>query len=41
MFTKGDFDMTIISHVEARDIVLYGNPNYYWHYDNPEVQPAR
>jgi peptide/nickel transport system substrate-binding protein len=38
VFTKGDFDMTIISHVEARDIVLYGNPDYYWHYDNPEVQ---
>lgn len=37
VFTKGDFDMTIISHVEARDIVLYGNPDYYWHYDNPEV----
>jgi peptide/nickel transport system substrate-binding protein len=38
VFTKGDYDMTIISHVEARDIVLYGNPDYYWHYDNPEVQ---
>lgn len=38
VFTQGDFDMTIISHVEARDIVLYGNPDYYWHYDNPEVQ---
>ncbi len=38
VFTKGDYDMTIISHVEARDIVLFGNPDYYWHYDNPEVQ---
>lgn len=38
VFSQGDFDMTIISHVEARDIVLYGNPDYYWHYDDPEVQ---
>ena len=38
VFSKGDYDMTIISHVEARDIVLFGNPDYYWHYDNPEVQ---
>ena len=32
-----DFELTIISHVEPRDIVQYGNPDYYWNYDNPEV----
>jgi peptide/nickel transport system substrate-binding protein len=37
-FTNGDFDLTIVSHVEARDTNLYGNPNYYWHYNNPQVQ---
>jgi peptide/nickel transport system substrate-binding protein len=37
-FTKGDFDLTIVSHVEARDTSLYGNPNYYWHYNSPKVQ---
>jgi peptide/nickel transport system substrate-binding protein len=37
-FTKGDFDLTIVSHVEARDTSLYGNPNYYWHYNNAQVQ---
>jgi len=37
-FTKGDFDLTIVAHVEARDTSLYGNPNYYWHYNNPQVQ---
>ena len=37
-FIKGDFDLTIVSHVEARDTNLYGNPDYYWHYDNQQVQ---
>jgi peptide/nickel transport system substrate-binding protein len=37
-FTNGDFDLTIVSHVEARDTNLYGNPEYYWHYNNPQVQ---
>jgi peptide/nickel transport system substrate-binding protein len=32
-----DYDLTIIDHVEERDIGNYGNPKYYWHYDNPEV----
>jgi peptide/nickel transport system substrate-binding protein len=32
-----NFDLTIIDHVEERDIFNYGNPNYYWHYDNPQV----
>ena len=34
VFTKADYDLTIISHVEARDVDLYGNPKYYWRYDN-------
>jgi peptide/nickel transport system substrate-binding protein len=37
-FTNGDFDLTIVAHVEARDTNLYGNPNYYWHYNNAQVQ---
>jgi peptide/nickel transport system substrate-binding protein len=37
-FTRGDFDLTIVSHVEARDTNLYGNPNYYWHYNKSQVQ---
>jgi peptide/nickel transport system substrate-binding protein len=32
-----DFDLTIINHVEERDIGNYGLPSYYWHYSNPEV----
>jgi len=37
VFTKGDYDMSIVAHVEPRDIVQYGNPAYYWHYKNPLV----
>jgi peptide/nickel transport system substrate-binding protein len=32
-----DYDLTIIWHVEERDIGNYANPKYYWHYDNPDV----
>lgn len=36
IYTKGDYDMTIVAHVEARDIVNFANPDYYWHYGKPE-----
>jgi peptide/nickel transport system substrate-binding protein len=32
-----DFDLTIVNHVEERDIGNYANPKYYWHYSNPDV----
>lgn len=38
VFGNGQFDMTIIAHVEPRDIAQFGNPQYYWHYDSPAVQ---
>ena len=38
IFLGGDYDMTIIGHSEPRDISIYGNPKYYFHYDNPVVQ---
>ena len=38
VFTKADFDLTIVAHVEARDTSLYGNPDYYWRYNNAKVQ---
>ncbi len=38
VFTERDYDLSVINHVEPRDIVQYGNPDYYWAYDNPEVQ---
>lgn len=32
VFTNGDYDMTIVAHVEARDLGKFANPKYYWHY---------
>jgi peptide/nickel transport system substrate-binding protein len=32
-----DYDLTIINHVEERDIGNYANPKYYWHYNNTDV----
>lgn len=36
VYGQGDYDMSIISHVEPHDISNFANPEYYWHYDNPE-----
>jgi len=30
---KGNFDLTIVNHVEPLDYMQYANPNYYWGYD--------
>ncbi|WP_132119760.1 ABC transporter substrate-binding protein [Actinocrispum wychmicini] len=38
VFTDHDFDMSIIQHVEARDIVTFDSPKYYWGYDSPKVR---
>jgi peptide/nickel transport system substrate-binding protein len=38
VYTNGDYDLTAVLHVEPRDIANYANPEYYWHYDSPEVQ---
>jgi peptide/nickel transport system substrate-binding protein len=31
---KGNFDLTVISHVEPLDFDRYGDPAYYWGYDS-------
>ena len=38
VFTNGDYDMTIVAHVEPRDLVKWADPKYYWHYNNPQLQ---
>ncbi len=35
-FGKGDFDLTIVLHVEPFDLGNYANPAYYWGYNNPK-----
>ncbi|MGD9739678.1 MAG: ABC transporter substrate-binding protein [Bauldia sp.] len=37
IYQQQDFEATLQEHVNHRDIVFYGNPNFYWGYDNPEV----
>jgi peptide/nickel transport system substrate-binding protein len=32
VFTNRDFNMTIVDHVEARDVGNYATPGYYWNY---------
>ena len=39
VMTDQDFDMSIVAHVEPRDLpTLFGNPAYYTSYNNPQVQ---
>ncbi|MET7990607.1 ABC transporter substrate-binding protein [Amycolatopsis sp. NPDC005232] len=38
VFTDHDYDLSIIQHVEARDITTFGKPTYYWGYDSKRVQ---
>jgi peptide/nickel transport system substrate-binding protein len=38
VFKQADYDMSLINHVEPRDLgALFGNPKYYLRYDNPKV----
>ncbi|MFD2352822.1 ABC transporter substrate-binding protein [Nonomuraea ferruginea] len=36
VFTKADYDLSIINHVEPRDIRIFADKSYYFRYDNPE-----
>lgn len=38
VYQKADYDMTIVAHVEPRDLDRFANPSYYWRYDNAEFQ---
>jgi len=40
IFKKKEYDLTMIGHVEAWDIGIYANPNYYFQYDSPEFRDA-
>ncbi len=37
VFKERDYQVTLQEHVNDRDVVWYGNPDFYWGYDNPEV----
>ncbi|MCR5290409.1 MAG: ABC transporter substrate-binding protein [Treponema sp.] len=38
VFKNKDYDATLQEHVNDRDLLWYSNPNFYWGYDNAEVQ---
>ena len=38
VFTNKDFGLSIVSHTEPMDIGIYGNPDYYFQYDNPSFR---
>jgi len=38
VFTNADYDLSIVAHVEPRDIRTFGDPDYYWRYESAEVQ---
>ncbi len=38
VYKNADYDMSIVSHVEARDLpTVFGNPDYYLRYQNPQL----
>jgi peptide/nickel transport system substrate-binding protein len=38
VYANRDYDLSFVLHVEPRDIGNFANPDYYFGYDNPEVQ---
>lgn len=38
VYTNKDYDLSFVLHVEPRDFVNFANPEYYFGYDNAEVQ---
>ncbi len=40
IFKKREYQLTMIGHVEAWDIGIYANPDYYFQYDSQEFRDA-
>ncbi|MEH6718560.1 MAG: ABC transporter substrate-binding protein [Aurantimonas endophytica] len=40
VFTRHEFDMTIVAHAEPLDIGIYARPDYYFGYANPAFDAA-
>lgn len=38
VFTRTDYDATIVSHTEARDLDIYARDKYYYNYGSPEYK---
>ncbi len=38
VYSNHDYELSFVLHVEPRDFANFANPDYYFGYDNPEVQ---
>jgi peptide/nickel transport system substrate-binding protein len=38
VFTKADYDMSIVCHIERNDMAIYANPDYYFRFDNADYR---
>jgi len=38
VFTKADYDLTIVCHIERNDMAIYANPDYYFRFDDAEYR---
>ena len=38
VYSNRDYDLSFVLHVEPRDFANFANPDYYFGYDNAEVQ---
>ena len=38
VYVNHDYQLSLVDHAEARDFENWANPDYYFTYDNPEVQ---
>jgi len=38
VYTNGDYELSFVNHVEPRDVNIFTDPDYYFHYDNAKVQ---
>ncbi len=38
VYTNKDYELSFVEHAEPRDFSNYANPDYYFGYDNPQVQ---
>lgn len=38
VYTNADYQLSIVDHAESRDFASWANPDYYFRYDNADVQ---
>ena len=38
VFTQKDYDLSLVAHVEPRDLAIFADPDYYFGYDSPRYR---